>query len=123
MANEITIQANLSCTNGGFSFATREGSVRVDQTVNGGGGPGVVTITTSDTAPSLGTFTAKGYCFIKNLDATNYVEFGPESGGAIVKMMKLEAGEYALFRFAAGTTLRAQANTASVKCYIAVLED
>jgi hypothetical protein len=123
MANEITIQANLSCTNGGFSFATREGSVRVNQSVNGGGGPGVLTITTSDTALSLGTYSAKGYCFIKNLDPTNYVEFGPESGGAIVKMIRLNAGEYALFRFVSAAVLRAQANTASVKCYIAVLEN
>lgn len=123
MADEITITSNLQCTNGGFSFATREGSVRVDQAVAGGGGPGTVTITTSDAAVSLGSFTAKGYCFIKNLDATNYVEFGPESGGAIVKLIRLNAGESCLFRFVSSATLRAQANTASVKCYIAVLEN
>ena len=123
MADEITITSNLQCTNGGFSFATREGSVRVDQAVAGGGGPGTVTITTSDAAVSLGSFTAKGYCFIKNLDSTNYVEFGPESGGAIVKMFRLNAGESCLFRFVSSATLRAQANTASVKCYIAVLEN
>ena len=123
MANEITISANLNCTNGGLAFATKESAVRINQTVQGGGGPGVVTVTTSDAALSLGSYTTKGYCFIKNLDSTNYVEFGPESGGAIVKVIKLKPGEYALFRLVNAATLRAQANTASVKCYIAVLED
>lgn len=123
MANEITITANMTCTNGGFAFATKESAVRINQTTQGGGGPGVVTVTTSDTALSLGTFTTKGYCFIKNLDSTNYVEFGPESGGAIVKLLKLKAGEYAMFRIVNSATLRAQANTASVKCYIAIIED
>lgn len=123
MANEITVTANLSCTNGGFSFASKENALRINQTTQGGGGPGVVTVTTSDAAVSLGTFTTKGYCFIKNLDGTNYVEFGPESGGAIVKVIKLKPGEYAMFRLVSTATLRAQANTASVKCYIAVLED
>lgn len=123
MANEITVTANLSCTNGAFSFASKENALRINQTTQGGGGPGVVTVTTSDAAVSLGSYTAKGYCFIKNLDGTNYVEFGPESGGAIVKMIKLKPGEYAMFRLVSTATLRAQANTASVKCYIAVLED
>lgn len=122
MANEITITGNLSCTNGTFSFATRESSKQANQSAVGGGGPGVVSCTTSDTVVTLGNLTTPGWGFIKNLDSTNYVEIGPTSGGAIVPFIKLLPGEFAIFRLAASVTLRSQANTATCKVLFAFLE-
>ena len=57
-----------------------------------------------------------GMCFLKNLDATNYVEIGLTSSYTI----KLLAGECALFR-AAGA-LFARANTAAVELEILMIE-
>jgi len=121
MANEITVSGNLSCDNGGFKFSTREGSIRVTQTAQGGGGPGVVSVTTSDATVALANVSTPGYLFVKNLDSTNYVEIGPTSGG-IVPFIRLRAGEFAVFRVAASATIRAQANTATCKVLFACLE-
>lgn len=122
MAQEITVQANLSCTNGSFAVATKESAIRPTQSTQGGGGPGVVSVTTSDAVVTLSNITTPGWIFVKNLDATNYFEIGPTSGGAIVKFIKLMPGEFAVFRLAASVTLRAQANTATCKGLFIALE-
>lgn len=119
MANEITVGCVLRCTNGAFSFNLSK-TKQVTQSTIGGGGPGFVTIGTSEENISFGDGTP-GYIFMQNLDSTNYVSFGMNDGGTIKKLIRLRAGEIALFPLESGTTIRAQANTASVNCYIAGL--
>jgi len=53
-------------------------------------------------------------CYFKNLDATNYVDIGPNNGGAILGLIRLAAGEHCVFPLLPGTVMRAQANTAAV---------
>lgn len=55
--------------------------------------------------------TTPGFVVVHNLDATNFVELDVEATGAN-PVVKLKAGEWAMFRLAT-TTLYAQADTAA----------
>ena len=71
-------------------------------------------IGTSAEAIQMGEITSPGWCYIKNLDVTNYVTIRNGSTGADV--IKLLAGESAYFRWPSTAVPYAIANTAS--CYI-----
>lgn len=123
MAGEIRGSLQLQIDKTNFQFQ-RSVSLNFDQTGDGGGNPGTLTIPTSDTAVTLTGITTPGWAIFRNLDATNYVDFGPDSGGAIVPFGRMEAGEPACFRLQpSGLTLRMQANTASCRVEIEVMED
>lgn len=75
------------------------------------------TVPTSDTLLTFGIMTPM-YFFIKNLDETNSVHIGPDSGGAIVEADIILAGEtHGPFRMAT-TTWRAIAQNDSVDVLI-----
>lgn len=61
----------------------------------------------------------EGYVFLRNLDATNYVQFGFSTG---VYGIRLRAGEFGIFRLEPGATLYAKANTAAVNVQYIVYE-
>ena len=88
----------------------------------GGGGPGTIEIGTTEEAITTEVVT-EGWCWIQNADSTNYVTYGPESGGAMITFGKLEPGEGHPFRLSPGVTLRAKANNAACKVQIAIFED
>jgi hypothetical protein len=71
----------------------------------------------------IGDLSTLGVAAFQNLDATNYVEIGPDSGGALVGFIRLEPGEFATMRLKPGITIRAQANTAAVKLRVWILND
>ena len=101
MANEITISGSLSGTKPGavenFSVSgltvTMTGTdyVKLTQTVG-----------TSEEALVMLDAGTPGFCVIKNLDATNYVEV--RQGTGVADLIRINAGEFALFRFAADAT-------------------
>lgn len=122
MANEIRISASLNVTNGNFSFQHLV-NASVDQATAGGGNPGTVDIGTSEEDIDFGDITTEGYAVIQNLDATNYVQFGPKSGGSMVACGRLKAGEVAILRLEPAVIIRAVANTAACKVFVAVIED
>ncbi len=123
MADEITVLCKLKVKNGTLDLNYTSGSVQFDQAAARGGNPGTVNIGTSDEALALGDITTPGWCYMINLDATNYVDIGPEDTGAIVPFLRLEPGEPALMRLSPSVTVRGQANTAACNVYVAVLED
>lgn len=120
MADEIRMNQQVTVIKSSASFdkVALKSNKTFDQTGVGGPSPGRVSLTTSDTAISLASLSTPGLVVITNHDATNYCEFGPTSGGAIVKMIKLLPGMSAVFYLAAGVSLRGQANTAT--CVISV---
>lgn len=124
MANEIKVTTQIECTNGNFRMPkVGAQNTSVNQGTAGGMVPGVVSVTTSDTALTLSVGTL-GWAFIQNLDATNWVNFGPASGGSIVPALRLNPNEPGqLVRLVPGTTYRVQANTATCKVLILVLEN
>jgi len=120
MANEISINLSMRVANGNLLEVIQPGAKSVDQAAVGGPAPGYVTVGTSEESLTLSEFSTLGYCYLQNLDATNYVEWGFTTtvyGG------RLKAGEIALFRFNPGSALFMKANTASCKCLVKVFEN
>ena len=127
MADEITVLAAISCLNGNFRLP-QIGSEQLtfDQAAQGGGVPGTVEIGTSEEDVDVSALTTEGWLWMRNLDDTNYVDWGPSSGGTspvMVAIGRMEAGESALFRLKPEVTLRMKANVAACVVQILVLED
>lgn len=113
MSQEITVSAALRVRNGNLVADIHPGALQIDQAAARGPAPGSVNVGTSEEVISFAELATLGWCMIHNLDATNFVDFGPESGGAMVAAIRVEAGEIALFRLVPGTTYRAKADTAA----------
>jgi len=118
MAAEISVTSLLGCVNGNVNEVDSDVAFTVDQAVQSGSSPGFVTVGTVEESETFGEITTLGWCKIKNLDATNYVDFGVTT---TVYMIRAEAGETATFRFVPGVTLYMKANVAAcmveIRCY------
>ena len=121
MANEITVQALLQVRNGNLEMPLNFPAATFTQAAVGGPTPGYLTIGTSEESVAFAELGTLGWCIMKNLNATNYVEWGFSTtvyGG------RMEAGETAgPFRLNPGATLYLRANTAACKCVIYAFED
>lgn len=115
MADELTttIQYTLTRTNITQARVTQSNSVdcSADLMVEN-----VQAIGTSAENLAVGDVATPGYGYYKNLDATNYVEIGKDSGG-FVAFVKLKPGEDCWFPIAASITIQAKADTASCNLY------
>lgn len=120
MANEITLSVSLALANGGRETKKSYGGVRVDQTGNAYTSI-IQNIGTSEEQLDFGDIATPGYVLFRNLDSTNYVEL--RAGTGVADMVRLDAGEVCLFRFAADCTAPyAIANTAAVDLEMTLLE-
>ncbi len=118
MANELTIGISISFSKGGASCSRSE---TVSVTVSGDAfSHEVQAVGITEEALAQGAdLGTPGYMFIKNLDATNYVEIGSTTG---VYDIKLKAGEPALYRHNSATVY-AKANTAICNVEYFLIED
>lgn len=118
MANEITVTAELSYTNTSVNIATQDLAVTSPGTFTIIGQKFVlntfsVPTTAGGTILPLGSIGTLGWAMVKNNDAVNYVEILVTTSGTAI--IKLKAGECALFRFGSGVTAPAAlANTGAV---------
>ena len=125
MANEIRVYSHLQVDNGNFreEFAPAERFV----TQNGVGATGHTQVisTGSETVIDLSGVTTLGYFRIANVgtNVSNYVVWGPDSGGAMVPVGRLDYGDCAVFRLEPGITLRAQAHGGDVPIGPRAFED
>ncbi len=116
MANEISISALLSISRSGATISGA-GNLSIDQSgaLNSGN---VQAIGTTTEALDLGDITAVGFLFVKNQDATNYVEIGlvnpVATGDAFIT---LRPGEFALVP-TRHESIYAKANTAPVNLLV-----
>jgi hypothetical protein len=119
MASEITITNRLQVTKGNLSL-DRFTTINADMA--GTHASFIVqNIGTSYEALEIGSNVASsGYAYVRNNDATNYVEIGRVVSSTFYPAIKLKAGETALFRI--GGALFGQANTAACDVEITVLE-
>jgi len=116
MSNEISMSVSLTFNKGGASVS-RVVSGQVDVTGDALTHE-VQEIGTSEEALAEGAdLGTPGLVYIKNLDATNYVEVGITGQYSI----KLKAGEFAIYRAAAAQY--AKANTAACKVEYIIIED
>jgi len=108
MSNELSLSVSLTFNKGGASVSRSEG---IQVTVTGDAfSHEVQEVGTAEEELAQGAdLGTPGYMFIKNLDATNYVEVGSTTG---VYDIKLKAGEIALYRHNSATVY-AKSNTAA----------
>ncbi len=124
MANEISVVTRLYARNGFLLVDHNVGSVAVSMTgTTYASGAVEYPTTAAGTAISLdGVTTATmGYAFFRNLDATNYIEIGIQTGGVFYAFAKLLAGEVAVVRLNQTNAPYARANTASVRLAYSIL--
>ena len=117
MANEITLTASLAFAKGSVSVSLSKSAAQFS--VDAGSHKyysGMQTVGTSEEALELGDIATGGYCLLINRDATNYVSVRAGTGAA--NLIKLKAGEAALFRCEAAAPY-VIANTAA--CLVEVL--
>lgn len=119
MANEIYASLNLKAAKSGalVDFTT---SFRQDMTGDDMLQKSQLIGTTAETL-DLGEITgAPAYLMVTNLDATNFVEIGGDSGLTVFKL-KVLAGKSQVFSPTSGT-LYAKADTADVRIQIVAIE-
>lgn len=116
MSNTLSINVSVTATLGGFRDTFSPGAITVVPSTVGAHCP-IVTVGTSEEDLDVGDVGAstQGYIVLQNLDAANYVTYGPKSGGAMVAMGRIKAGEVAILRLEPSAVLRWAANTAPVK--------
>jgi hypothetical protein len=120
MANEISMGAYLKLSKGGrtphfecpFDTFTQTGTDYFK---------GTQTATTTTAALEIGRITQPGLMLLKNLDSSNYVELAGATFTIGNGVIRVNAGEWCLFRWM-GTTPFILANTASVEVEFLLLE-
>lgn len=122
MSNEIKITLGVAYANGALSDSVAAATLNVNQTTLQFHGT-VASVGTSEEDLTTGDIATLGYLYMKNLDAANYVQWGPKSGGAMVVFGRLKPGESAILRLEPGITLRWIANTAAVKVLTKIYND
>lgn len=120
MAGTIRVNLQVNIDNGAFSDSITVSNAEFVQTNIGGGNPGTLSIGTVEESVAFTELTGEGYVFLKNLDGTNYVQWGFATG---VYGGRLKANEVALFRLEPGTTLYLKADTAACLVQINAYED
>ena len=117
MANEITITTGLVATSGNFlvqhSTLTKQATLTTatrslnTQSITYLGTAGAALVI------AAGVAAAGGWAWFRNLDATNYISIGVQVAGTFYPLVRLNAGEAAVFRLGVITPY-ALANTANV---------
>jgi hypothetical protein len=118
MATEIRAQGSLSAAKNGVSVSA---SVSVNPDMAGDQLIGnVQAIGTGAEAIVFGDISTIGYVFLKNMDATNYVDISMVSD-ATTPFAKLLAGDFTIIK-AASALVYAKANTAGINLQVVAAE-
>lgn len=117
MANEFTIRLSVTAKNGNmYDKSGPEGGVfYLNQATVGGPSPGMISVGTSEEVITFTDITTPTLLVIQNLDATNFITYGPTSGGVMIPVGKILAGKFNVITLDASVTLRAKADTAACK--------
>lgn len=120
MSNTIAVSVSSTVTFGAGGGINGVGSFTLTQVGTDNIG-NVQSVGTTTEALTLGDVTTIGYLFLKNQDATNYVEISLTTPVGSEAFIKLLAGECAFFP-TRQTTIYAKANTAAVDLFVAAFE-
>ena len=123
MADELILTGLFKYVKGNVTIEPK-GKTAVSVSVTGTNtqGGSIQTIGTVEEAIGLGEVTPGGYCYFENLDATNFISIRQATAAA--DLIRLKAGEFALFRMDADATAPfAIADTAACDVLIVMLED
>jgi hypothetical protein len=119
MANEISANVSLHASEGYLVVNISE-SFYDDLTIAGMGGA-VQKIGTSEEAISFGDVAYPGWCVLKNVDATNYIDIGPDSTG-MVNALRLYPGKAMMLYMYPSASWKAKANTAEARLWVRCFE-
>lgn len=128
MANEITVAINASLSNPASQSGSipqlkdsfNLGSQAFTQTTQLSFSEAIV-CTTADTLITFTGVSTQGWCFLQNLDVTNFVNVGPNNAGAILTFIRLVPnGGRACFQLDPTVGFRIKADTGSCKVLIKV---
>jgi hypothetical protein len=122
MAQEITINMTLTATKQ-FLSLSRIANVKIDMAGTHYGVCAQAIGTTQEALAINSDIATNGVTWLRNLDATNYIEVGVVVSATFYPLLKLKAGEAQVIRLATGVTAYAKANTATAILEHAVLED
>lgn len=122
MASEIKLTISGTIAKGSFKDSITGETFNITQTGNGSHSP-VVSVGTSEEDLTVGDVTTLGWLYLKNLDAANFIQWGPKSAGSMVAVGRLKAGEFVLLRLEPGITIRWIANTAAVNVQVKLYQD
>lgn len=121
MAAEIQITAGISVRKGNLSFEVPSTTYTADMTGTGGPTPGFINVGTTEESTAFPELTTEGMLYMKNLDTTNYVQWGFSTG---VYGGRIKPGETAgPFRMEPGLTLFLKANVAACRVLVYGFED
>lgn len=128
MADEITMTMSLTLANGNLdSMMIPARTLKITQnTAKPVRVDGTQTVGTSAEALTITDLTTPGVCYLRNRDASNYVDVGVMDTAAppvYCPLIKLKAGEMAMFRFAGSVTPYARANTSACILERVILDD
>ena len=119
MANEIKVRPYVSLTKVNAKIALAPGTISITQTGNGFYHNVSSIGTSEESIATFGDVASEGIVYIRNLDATNYVQIGFATG---VYGMRLAAGHIAQFTAEPGLTVYFKANTAACNVEVFVAE-
>ncbi|MCE9553417.1 MAG: hypothetical protein K8T91_08590, partial [Planctomycetes bacterium] len=103
MASEITVNAALNVVKSALKLERRPGAISVTMT------GARYNLQVSDIGFAaheqipIGDVATAGWAFFRNLDTTNFVTIGVEVAAAFYPLVKLKAGEPAMFRLGTNT--------------------
>ncbi|KKL17323.1 hypothetical protein LCGC14_2486730 [marine sediment metagenome] len=119
MANEATVTTSLQFAKGSVNLTLSDAASTFDVT-----GTryirGVQEVGTSEEALDMGDLTDPGWCYMRNLDTSNFVEV--YAATAETAFMKLKAGEHCCFRLVA-TAPFVKADTGSIDLEYMIVQD
>lgn len=104
MTNEATIRASLAVIQGNVNFRSNPQSFTADVTGSAGPGPGLVSATAAGVDIDLSAFTTPAFCVLRNLDQTNFVEYGIWDGVSFYPLGEIQPGEFYIIRLARNLT-------------------
>ncbi len=123
MANEIMVTAKITYNNTPIANISRD-ETDVSFDITGTRYTQVVQdVSTVEEVLQLGDVPSAGlgWCWLKNLDPTNFVNVGPAAGDAY--LLKLKALEPAVFRLQLSIVPVVKADTADCDMEVLILED
>jgi hypothetical protein len=117
MADEITVSVGLNLLNGDkdsltispYTFAITQATAKPVRV----GGSQVIGHAAHE-ALALADLTTPGVCYLRNRDATNFVQIGVDVSGDFYPLIKLMPGDAWIIRLPASVTPYAKADTAAV---------
>lgn len=122
MANELSVINYVTFAKSGLPSKTLGDTTAFTITVSGSFVfENIQTVGTSEEALEKTGISALGWCYMKNLDATNFIKVRSGTGGT--DMLKIKPGEAIAFRWMTGLTPYVIADTAACRLHYCIFND